>query len=227
MSIDITAQDFLMGGGITSAKFPDGAYGTTVGGPITQPPRVEQQKDLDTGELKFWNDGKPMMQMIVTVQTDLRDPAVADDDGQRAFYIKANSLKAVRDAVRRSGAKSLEVGGMLALTYTGDGEKKKAGKNPPKLYSATYSPPSAAQANEFLNGGAPQAPAAHPGGFTPANQGPAPQWAQPAQAPAPAAPQPAAPAASGVWTPPTGMDPAQAAALAALTPEQRAALGYA
>ncbi|MEU8362345.1 hypothetical protein AB0C27_40635 [Nonomuraea sp. NPDC048882] len=214
MSIDITANDFLMGGGIKAARFD--TIGTTVGGPITTQPKVEQQKDLDTGELKFWNDGKPMMQMVVTVQTSLRDPEVPDDDGQRAFYIKANSLKAVREAVRRSGAKGLDIGGTLTLTYTGDGEQKARGKNPPKLYSATYQPPAQAAANEFLNGG--QQPAAVPQQAA---------YAPPA-APQPPAPAPAAPTAPAApWTPPPGMTPEQAAAVAALPPEQRAALGFA
>lgn len=190
------ANAFLMGGGIPAAKFD--TIGTTVGGPITQQPRVEQQKDLNTGEPKFWADGKPMMQMLVTVQTDQRDPQIPDDDGQRTFYIKANSLKAVRDAVRRAGARGLEVGGILTITYTGDGEPTKRGFNPPKLYSATYQPPTAASANEFLNSGGHDAPA----------------------------PAAALAADGGAWTPPPGMSPEQAAALAALTPQQRAALGY-
>lgn len=197
----ISANDFLMGGGIPAAKFD--RVGAAVGGPITTAPRVEQQKDLDTGEPKFWNDGQPMQQLIVTVQTDARDPEIVDDDGQRTFYIKANSLKAVREAVRRSGAKGLEVGGTLTLTYAADGEQKKRGFNPPKIYTATYTPPSAAAANAFVTGSqpAPAAPAPQ-AAFVPPNQGPAPQWA----------------------TPP-GVSPEQAAALAQLTPEQRAALG--
>lgn len=246
----MSANEFLMGGGIPAAQFPDEAYGTTVGGVITTQPEMVQQTDLDDGTLKFWNDGKPMMQCIVIVQTEIRDPQITDDEGLRKFYIKANSLKAVREAVRRSGSKGLEVGGTLALTYTADGERKSRTKNPPKLYSATYQPPAAAAANAFLNGSqqppaqqyAPQ-PAQ---GFVPPNQGPAPQWAAPApgpiaqmpqqasqradaiyqaaQQPAPAAPP--APADGGVWTPPPGMDPQQAAALANLQPAQRAQLGY-
>jgi hypothetical protein len=223
--MSISAEEFLMGGGIPSAKFD--TIGTTVSGTIATRPEVVQQTDLDTGDPKFWNDGKPMMQLAVTIQTELRDPEVPDDDGKRKFYVKAKLLDAVRTAIRTAGAKNLEVGGVLTVAYVADGEVKKRGHNPPKIYSATYQPPTAVQANAFLNGGqpaqaAPQAPAQ---GFVPANQGAAPQWAAPAQAqPVQAAPAPAAEGA--VWTAPPGMDPQQAAALAALPPAQRAALGY-
>jgi hypothetical protein len=230
--VSISAEEFLMGGGIPSAKFD--TIGTTVSGTIATRPEVVQQTDLDTGEPKFWNDGKPMMQLAVTIQTELRDPEIPDDDGKRKFYVKAKLLEAVRAAIRTAGAKGLDVGGVLTVAYVADGEVKKRGHNPPKIYSATYQPPAAAQANAFLNGG------------------PAPQWAANAFAqPAPGsiaqmpqqasqradalyqaaqqqlAAQPAsAPAEGAAWTPPEGMDPQQAAALAALTPQQRSALGY-
>jgi hypothetical protein len=202
------ANDFLMGGGIAPAKFD--TIGTTVSGTIATPPKVEQQKDFTNGELKFWPDGKPMQQMVVTVQTTLRDPDVADDDGQRTFYIKANMLKAVREAVRKSGSKGLEVGGTLSITYTGDGEQTKRGFNPPKLYGATYAPPSAVAANEFL-GGQPT-PAAVDNRYNVV------QEQQKYAAPVPQQ-------ASGPATP-AGVDPAAlAAALASLTDEQKRAMG--
>ncbi|WP_431903685.1 hypothetical protein [Nonomuraea sp. bgisy101] len=219
------ANDFLMGNGIPSAHayFKNAPFGTTVGGQITMQPEVTQQSDLDTGELKFWSDGKPMQQLVVTVQTNHRDSEVIDDDGQRRFYIKAKMLDAVRDAVRRSGAKGLEVGGTLMITYTADGEAKKRAHNPPKIYSATYAPPSAAAVNEMLTGA--PAPAQPSGGFVPASQGPAPQWATPAAQPVapqpqPAAPAPAMPAAGGA------VDPAAlAAAVAQMSDEQKRQLG--
>lgn len=185
-----SANDFLMAGGTTSAKFP--SPGTTVAGTIAREPEVQQQRDFTSGELKFWDDGKPMQQLQVILATDERDPATPDDDGQRAIYVKGNMLKAVREAVRKAGAPGLAVGGRLSVTYTGDGEASKRGLNPPKLYAATYTAPTAAQANEFLAGAEP-APATTP---------------QPA--PAPSAP--------------AGVPPEALAALAQLSPEQRAAL---
>lgn len=178
-----TANDFLLAGGTPSARFP--TVGTTVAGTVVRVGDPVQQRDFDSGEPKTWDNGDPMMQLPVDVQTDQRDPDLTDDDGVRTLYIKAQLKKAVADAVRKAKAKGLEVGGTLSVTYASDGEVKKRGMNPPKVYTATYTPPAAA-ADAFL------------------------------------AAEPAAKAET------TAPDPAAvAAALAALTPEQRAGLGLA
>lgn len=148
-----SADDFLMGGGIPSAKFP--AVGTTVTGRITEKPTVQQQKDYTTEQPKFWDDGTPMMQLVVTVATNERDPEITDDDGVRRIYVKGNLKTAVASAVRAAGARGLEVGGILAVTYTGDGEKKNPKFNAPKLFSAVYT----SAANAELNTPDPAAPA--------------------------------------------------------------------
>lgn len=149
----ITANDFLMGGGVKSASFP--TIGTTVSGRIVRTPEVRQQTTPE-GTPKTFDNGDPMMQLVVQVQTDQRDPQDTEDDGVRALYIKSNMLAAVRAAVRTCGAKGLEVGGTLTVTYTGDGEKKRSAFNAPKLYAATYTPPTAQAANDYLMGSAAQ-----------------------------------------------------------------------
>lgn len=154
MSTDPNA--FLMGGGAKSAKFD--TPGTTVTGTIAAEPEMKQQTEFGTGKLLFWDNGDPMMQLVVKLQTTERDPQVEDDDGIRALYIKGGFKKptlqkAVSDAVRAAGAKGLEVGGTLSVTYTGDGPKEGAGF-PPKYYSATYTPPTA---NFLATGEAPAA----------------------------------------------------------------------
>ena len=216
------ANDFLMGGGVTSAKFP--TIGTTVTGTICRPPEVQQQTDVTTGKPKFWDDGKPRQQLQVQLQTAERDPEVDHDDGIRAVYIKGQMQKAVREAVRRSGAKGLEVGGTLTVTYTGDGEAAQRGMNAPKQYSASYIPAPAVAASQFLeNGDQGQAAPAQPAPQDPWNsQGPAPSWAQPAPAAAPAYAPPAAPAPVAA---PPGVSAEALAAIAQLSPEQKAALG--
>jgi len=151
-------NDFLMGGGVASAKFEK--PGTTVTGRIARTPEVQQQREIDTGKPKFWDDGTPRKQIVVQLQTTQRDPAIPDDDGIRAVYIRGNMLTAVRQAVRSSGAQ-LETGGTLSITYTGDGEASSRGFNPPKLYTAVYTPGSQAAVNDLLAADTP-APAAGP-----------------------------------------------------------------
>lgn len=131
-------NSFLMGGGAPAAKFPD--IGTTIEGRILDT-EVTQQTDLD-GNPKVWeNNGKPMMQAVVTLQTDLRDPEIGDDDGIRRLFVKGQMQTAVRDAVKAAGARELKHGGTLKVQYHADGERKKAGYNAPKLYRAKYTAP--------------------------------------------------------------------------------------
>lgn len=141
MSTSTDVQNFLLGNGIASAKFE--AIGTTVGGIITEEPEMRQQTNFDTDLPDFWPDGKPKMQLVVTVQTDLRDPQDPEDDGQRRFYVRANLQKAVASAVRKAKATALEVGGTLQVTYSADGPKSNPKFNAPKIYTAVYTPPAA------------------------------------------------------------------------------------
>ncbi|ASR85076.1 hypothetical protein SEA_PHELPSODU_67 [Mycobacterium phage PhelpsODU] len=134
---------FLGGGGPASAKFAN--HGDTVGGPIAVEPEQRQQTDMKTGEGLEWKDGSPRMQLVVTVQTDLNDPEIEDDDGLRRLFVKGEMRKAVQKAVIAAGAKGLDVGGQLFVTYIGDGEKK-GNLSAPKLYRAEYTKPAAGAA---------------------------------------------------------------------------------
>jgi hypothetical protein len=157
MSID--ANELLMGGGSKAARF-DG-IGVTVTGRILDV-TAKQQTDFTTGEPKFWPNGDAMYQVLVRLQTEQHEDG--DDDGVRTLYVKGKSLTgAVREAVRGAGAKGLEVGGTLTVTYTGDGVSEKRGINPPKLYAAEYvKPDPAAAANQALGLAAPEPAAAQP-----------------------------------------------------------------
>jgi hypothetical protein len=119
------------------AKFP--VKGTTVKGTI-ESIVASQQTDIATGQVKSWPDGNPMMQLVVTLSTDERDPEIADDDGQRRLYIKGQMLSAFKEALRLARAKP-EVGGTLAVQYKEDGEQKNPAWSPPKLYVAQYKAP--------------------------------------------------------------------------------------
>lgn len=200
MTTTSDANAILMsGGGAKSMKFED--PGTSYEGTITAPPEVRQEREYDRdnpggGAPKFFPSGDPIMGIIVTVQTDRRDDA--DDDGKRTFYVEGRYVKeAVRNAVRASGARGLEVGGHLKVTFTH--REDPMDKRSRKHWDVTYTPAGNAA---LMSGHAEQATAPAP-----------------AVAPAPAA-APAAPVAAPTL-PATG--PVNPATGAAYTAEQIAA----
>lgn len=157
---------------------------------------VRQQTDFKTGKPLFFEDGTPRKQLIVTVSTDLRDPEDEHDKGDRNVYVKGKMVATVRDAIKAGGADKLEDGGILTVTFVEQDPPARKGEDGQKHYAASY----VSAATAALMGSQP--PAAAP-------------VAPPA---APATPPP----------PPAALPDAQAAAaaaLAALSPEQRKALG--
>lgn len=159
------SYSFLAGGGSPAAKFL--AHGDTVGGTITTEPEVQQQRSIEDGTPLTWSDGNPRMQMVVTVQTSLRDPSIEDDDGKRRIFVRGQMRNAVQQAVLATGAKGLDVGGTLTVTYTGDGERKNPAYTPPKLYQATYSKPTTGSSAAFLGNTTTTTTAAAAGGDLP------------------------------------------------------------
>lgn len=150
MSID--PNDLLLGGGIPAAKFQ--AVGDMVKGTVVRSESA-QMTDFKSRKPLFWDDGRPQMQVIVTLQTDERDPSINDDDGQRKVYVPIGKQihRALSDALRAAGAK-LEMGGTLAVKYIGDKPSETPGFNAAKQYQAQYQPPSATAANDLLAGAA-------------------------------------------------------------------------
>lgn len=199
------ANNLLMSGGIKSIKWKDEPVGYTVIGTIVDQPKVEQMTKFDSTELDFWPSGDPKMQIVVTLQTDLRDPSDATDEGKRKLHISPRMMKPVREAIQRVGAPGLAIGGRLAVRRTGG----TGATGSPFEFAAEYGAP-AVDPGSLLGGNAPAAQAA-PMLTT---------QAAPAAAAAPAAPAPSAAAQSlgltGPATPPpapAGIDPEKWAAL--------------
>lgn len=197
---------FLLGGGVPSAFGEHDPVGHTVAGTISEPPTIRQQTDMKDGTPLTWSNGDPRMQLIVTLQTDLRGDA--DDDGRRRLYVKGStdpgskSLRAaIAGAVRSAGANGLAVGGRLTVRYVGEEPAKTRGFNPRKLWAAQYTPPTDAfLANEPAQPPVTQSTATDP-------------WAAPPPVTTPA--QPAAPSNADVIAAAAraaGVDPALLAA---------------
>lgn len=159
--------------------------------------------------LDFWesSDGgapRPKMEVVLTLQTELREDA--DDDGKRkvvipVFYKDGSPLSAIQAAMFPTGANDLEMGAKLGLRFVGHDPESKNPQNPRKIYQGHYERPAAGGgAFAMQQGGQGQQPApgaqqphqqqnwqqpapqGQPGGFNPAQGQQAPQqnWQQPA-----------------------------------------------
>ena len=139
----MTPDQFFSGvSGAPSFKFTQ--PGDRVTGKITDLQVVQQRAYSPTGlgELKTWPSGDPMMQLNVTLQTDLRDPAIDDDDGKRRIYIDGRRIReAVKEAFTKVGKDGLEIGGTYTQTFTGYDPESKNPANPAKVYEVVYAPP--------------------------------------------------------------------------------------
>ena len=171
------ADDFLLNAGQKGPKaatFP--SVGSVVEGYVLERPKKTEQRDIATGEVKkFPNSGDPMMQVLIKLQTELRDPDSPDDDGRRTLYAKNRMTNAIGEAMRAAGVKRLEVGGYLQVGRAKDIPASTRGYQPTKDYVAKYTPPAVAAADDMFSSAA---PAATPQ-FGP---GPAAQPSQPSQA---------------------------------------------
>lgn len=178
--------------------------GTSISG-IIENVTANQIRDFKSRQPKFFDDGQPQMQVLVTINTGVTDPMVEDDDGRRTVYIKGFGLQrhAWLQALHNAGLrKAAEVrpGDRFTATFTGFGEAK-PGMNAPKLfeYVIEHQSPADLAMNQPQQPGMQQAQPAYP------QQQYAPQ--QPMQAPN----QGYAPAPVDPWNPPTQQQPQQPA----------------
>lgn len=124
----------VMAGGTPSFFQREDPVGTSVTGTV-ESIEAQQQHDMDTQEPKYFDNGQPMMQVVIHIATTLRDATIPGDDGVRAVYVKGKNLATLRQASRMVGRDFPHVGDGFTATYTANGEAKKRGWNPPKLYS--------------------------------------------------------------------------------------------
>ena len=134
--VDITLpdpNDLLSSVSVPSLSFKDVKIGTTYTGIITDLQTV-QVRDFATGDPKFWDDGKPQLQIQVTLDTDLRDDSIEDDNGERRVYLFGQKLTAAKQALKDSGLSKFEIGSKFTIKFSGEKPAKTKGFNPVKLY---------------------------------------------------------------------------------------------
>lgn len=120
------------GGKGKSMKFP--TIGTSYSGVVVSA-EPRQASDPETGQKKTWDDGNPMMQAVIGIQTDERDPSIEGDDGVRFDYVKmwGKQRQAFQAAAQAAGG-SPKPGDFYSVTFVGEGEKAKPHHSAPKLF---------------------------------------------------------------------------------------------
>jgi hypothetical protein len=91
--------------------------GARAGGVVTEKPVIRAVTVMGSGEVRTFNDGSPMEQYVITVQTETRDASNPDDDGRRRIYVKGRNKNRFKEAVRAAGLKTVSEGDAVTVTY--------------------------------------------------------------------------------------------------------------
>jgi hypothetical protein len=133
-----TGIDQLFMGRPEAVKFDQ--VGDTVVGRIVDL-QSQQARDFGTGNPKFYQDGRPVMEPVVILQVE--------DSGPRTLYCGQGLRKAIGDAVRAVNftrppgqqVPGVRKDGYLHITYTGQDKPRRPGSQGAKVYQASYVPP--------------------------------------------------------------------------------------
>jgi len=127
------AANALLNGGGGPSAFKFTTHGEVAKGAITDL-GTQQVRDFKTGQPRTYDDGNPIMQIVITLR---------QDDGELGrLFVKPAMKIAIAEAVRASGADGLTVGSTLAVQYTGDEAPTAPGLSGKKLFKAEYKPAS-------------------------------------------------------------------------------------
>ena len=147
-----SVDDLLQGGGSPSLSFKDAKVGDSFTGVISATRAVQVRNYEDPTKLEFWDDGKPKMQIEVTLDTDYRDASIDDDQGERRVFLFGQKLTALKDALKAKGLSKLEVGGKFTISLTGTKPSKNPRYNDVKLYGIDVVAPTSNSAVDALIG---------------------------------------------------------------------------
>lgn len=132
-------NDLLSSKSVPSISFKDAKVGDSFHGVITDL-ETAQVRNYDSGEPEFWDDGKPKLQIVVTLATDYIDPELEGDDGTRKVYLAGQKLTAAKQAMKEAGIQKLEKGFKFTIAYVGSKPSSNKKYNDVKLYGITIVP---------------------------------------------------------------------------------------
>ena len=132
--------DDVMQGGAPSAFSKNDPLGYSVEGEILDI-HAEQQTDFTTGEPLYYPNGKAKPQVVIHIQTTMRDPNRVGDFGSRGIYVKGYNIAQLRVACQRAGIGDYpRVGDHLKATFANTRPSQTRGYNDAKIYEYTVTP---------------------------------------------------------------------------------------
>lgn len=132
-------DDLLAGSGSPSLSFKDAEVGHSYEGTIAELRAVQVRNYEDPTKLEYWDDGKPKMQIEVTLQTDYNSADDPDDDGRRRVFLFGQKLRAAKEELAKKGFKTFEIGMGFKITLSGTKPSQNKRYNDVKLYSIELS----------------------------------------------------------------------------------------
>lgn len=132
-------NDLLGTRSIPSISFKDAEVGTAFTGVISDL-RTVQVRSFDTGEPEYWDDGKPKLQIEVTLATEYLDDSIEEDDGTRRVYLFGQKLAAAKQEMKSKGIGKLEKGMKFTITFVGEKPASNKKYNNVKLYGIELEP---------------------------------------------------------------------------------------
>jgi hypothetical protein len=128
-------NDLLGSKSVPSLSFKDVEVGTKFEGVITDLRTVQVRNYDDPNKLEYWDDGKPKLQIEVTLATKYIDPSLDEDDGTRRVYLFGQKLQAAKAEMKAKGIDKLEKGFGFAIEFVGTKPSSNKRYNDVKLYA--------------------------------------------------------------------------------------------
>ena len=133
-------NDLLGSKSVPSLSFKDVEVGTKFEGVITDLRTVQVRNYDDPNKLEYWDDGKPKLQIEVTLATEYIDSSLDEDDGTRRVYLFGQKLQAAKAEMKAKGIDKLEKGFKFAIEFVGTKPSSNKRYNDVKLYAIEVIP---------------------------------------------------------------------------------------
>lgn len=132
-------EAFFTGGGGPKSVSPK-KPGEFVQGLIYKYKKTEERDD-DGNVVCYPGSENPKPQIILWLKTDMRDPEIPNDQGERRLWMKGNALWALKNFLRDNQLGAPKVGGKIRLEVVELKANTDRKKQPMKIHAAKYAPP--------------------------------------------------------------------------------------